>query len=410
MRVAFSNVEVSLEAPAQLHAAFDYRNASTETWSVADAFALGYHLFDSETETLVVDGERRPLAQDMPPGSGAHCDLVIPLPPEPGRYRIFISPMREHVAWFYERGWEFLLIEAEVNDAGAATLGRTRVTTAILLKRERFLNALKKLFTLPPQTVWRNRSLIRSLVRRDILGRYRGSFGGSFWTILNPLLLILTYFFVFGVVLRQRAENDPSRTGFLFYFLAGMLPWLAFSEAVGRAPSVMLEHRIFIKKLRFPVETLPVNLVLAGLVSECFGLVLFMLGFLVVRGLVPASALWLPVLIIPQFLFTAGLCWFLAALGVFIRDLAQFNGFLLTVWFFITPICYSENAPVPAAASAILKKNPMYVLVRGYRSIFLEGHAPQRGAVVKLWLVATIVFLLGYAWFHKLRKSFADII
>src|SRR2546423_14356594 len=109
---------------------------------------------------------------------------------------------------------------------------------------------------------------MRSMVRRDILGRYRGSLGGVFWTILNPLLLMVTYFFVFGMVLKAKFGNDPSRSGFALYFLAGMLPWLAFSEAVGRAPFVLLEHRTFIKKLLFPVGTLPVNMVLAGLVSE----------------------------------------------------------------------------------------------------------------------------------------------
>ena len=108
------------------------------------------------------------------------------------------------------------------------------------------------------------------MVRRDILGRYRGSFGGAFWTVINPLLLMLTYFFVFGVVLQSRFGRTASRTGFALYFLAGMLPWLAFSEAAGRAPSVMLEHRNFVKKLVFAVETLPVNLVVSGLVTELF--------------------------------------------------------------------------------------------------------------------------------------------
>ena len=91
-------------------------------------------------------------------------------------------------------------------------------------------------FVYPVITVWRNRGLIRVMVRRDILGRYRGSFGGAFWTIINPLLLMLTYFFVFGVVLRDRYDPHATWTSFALYFLAGMLPWLAFSEAAGRAP------------------------------------------------------------------------------------------------------------------------------------------------------------------------------
>src|SRR5262249_38664978 len=157
----------------------------------------------------------------------------------------------------------------------------------------------------------------------DILGRYRGSFGGSLWTVLSPLLLMLTYLFVFGVVLNSRFPGDPSRAGFALYYLAGILPWLAFSEAVGRAPGVLLEHRNFVKKLVFAVETLPVNLVVAGLVTEVLAVLLFC-GFLIfVRQAVPPTVLWLPVLLIPQLLFTAGLTWFLAALGVFVRDLGQ---------------------------------------------------------------------------------------
>ena len=155
-----------------------------------------------------------------------------------------------------------------------------------------------------------------------------------------------------------------------------MLPWLAFSEAAGRAPTVMLEHRNFVKKLVFAVETLPVNLVAAGLVTEFFAVVLFcVLAACVARQPLPVSVLWLPVLLVPQLLFTAGLSWFLAALGVFVRDLGQIMGFLMTIWFFITPICYPEDS-LPGAVAPLLTKNPMYVLVRGYRAIFLENPAP----------------------------------
>ncbi|OPZ80160.1 MAG: Teichoic acid translocation permease protein TagG [bacterium ADurb.Bin429] len=258
-------------------------------------------------------------------------------------------------------------------------------------------------------TIWRNRSLIRTMVRRDILGRYRGSFGGIFWTLLNPLLLMLTYFFVFGVVLEARFGPNSSRADFALYFLAGMLPWLAISEAAGRAPAVMLEHRNFVKKLVFPVETLPVNLVAAGLVTEVFGLVMFTAALWAARGTVPASVLWLPLLIVPQVLLTAGLAWFLAALGAFVRDLGQIIGFLLTLWFFLTPICYPE-ASLPAWAVPVLSKNPLYVLVRGYRDVFLEMQAPAFGALWKLWALSMAVCVAGHAWFYKLRKSFPDVI
>ena len=144
--------------------------------------------------------------------------------------------------------------------------------TASSVRRARLLRAIPKAFLLPARSVWRNRKLMGSMVRRDILSRYRGSFGGTLWTFLNPLLLMATYFFVFGVVLRTTFGADTSRTGFVLYFLAGMLPWLAFSEAVGRSPYVILEYRTFVKKIVFPLETLPMNLVISGAVTEAFGL------------------------------------------------------------------------------------------------------------------------------------------
>ncbi len=207
-------------------------------------------------------------------------------------------------------------------------------------------------------SLWRHRKLSLSMVRRDILARYRGSFGGALWTLLTPLRVMSTYFFVFGVVLNARFAGDSSRSGYVLYFLAGMLPWLAFSEAVGRAPSVILEYRTFVKKVVFPLETLPMNLVLAGLVTEAFGLIIFLCGLWIARGEVPVSVLWLPVLLVPQVLLTAGLSWLLAATGVFVRDLGQAIGFILTLWFFLTPICYEESKALPEWISHVLSVNP----------------------------------------------------
>jgi lipopolysaccharide transport system permease protein len=382
------------------------RNESPEAWRACDGFGIGYHIFDPANGMLIIDGPRIPL--EAAPGEPARLEIAVELPEEDGPYRVFVSPMREDVCWFYERGWHFLEIEAAVEN-GSARIERTRAVNRRTLAREDLVRSAGRAFVYPFLTIWRNRSLIRTMVRRDIVGRYRGSFAGAFWTLLNPLLLMLTYFFVFGVVLQAKFGADPSRSGFALYLLAGMLPWLAFSEAAGRAPWVMIEHRNFVKKLVFAIETLPFTLVVSGLLSEMFGLLLFSAGFFAIRGTLPLSVAWLPVLIVPQVLFAAGVAWFLAALGVFVRDLGQIIGFLLTLWFFLTPICYPESS-LPAMAVPLLAKNPIYVLVRGYRAIFLEGHAPAFGPLWKLWLVSLATFVLGHAWFYKLRKSFADII
>jgi lipopolysaccharide transport system permease protein len=387
------------------HLTFQLHNDSTETWRPSEGFAVSYHLFDADTGAVIADGPRILPPRDIAPQESFEVALPIDIPQDPGEYRFFVSPMREDSGWYYERGWPILLIEAAPQQPP-----RLRVTTQAAIRSEDNVRALRRAFTYPFLSIWRNRALIRAMVRRDILGRYRGSFGGAFWTIINPLLLMLTYFYVFGVILQSRFPGDPSRTGFALYFLAGMLPWLAFSEAAGRSPGVMLEHRNFVKKVVFAVETIPVNLVVSGLVTGFFAALLFSVILLVVRHTIPMTVLWLPVLLIPQFLFTAGVAWFLAALGVFVRDLGQIFGFLLTIWFFATPICYPEQS-MPPALVPVLSKNPIYVLVRGYRSIFLPpGHAPAFGALWKFWLLALIVFVLGYAWFYKLRKSFADLL
>ena len=382
-------------AGIEVRADFDIENAA--------GLSVGYHIFDPETDTLVVDGARTAVSTDW-----QHLEMRFPLPSVPGRYRVFVSPMQEDVAWFYERGWPFLLIDAVVA-GGAATVERWRIATTRTIVRERLRRAIGRFFALPFLTLWRNRGLIRTMSRRDLLGRYRGSFGGGLWTILTPLLLMLTYFFVFGVVLDAKFGADPSRSGFGLYFFAGMLPWLPFSEAAGRAPGVIWEHRNFVKKLVFPVDTLPVNLAVVGLIGELVMLALYTAGLALARGRVPASIAWLPLFLAPQILFTLGMCWFLAALGVFVRDLGQIIGFLLTVWFFVTPICYPESQ-MPPAAMGILSLNPLYVLVRFYRAAFLEGHGPSAAALAKFWALSLAVFFCGHAWFYKLRRSFADIV
>src|ERR1051326_4957393 len=302
---------------------------------------LGWQVFDPSSGAFLFEGEWSDVRE-------TNVDMRLDLPAGDGPYRVQVAPVADR--------HRFILIDARVHD-GQLEMDAPRVASAAALRRAWWREAIPKAFVFPARSLRENHKLIASMVRRDILSRYRGSFGGALWTFLNPLLLMATYFFVFGVVLRTRFGADTSRSGFVLYFLAGMLPWLAFAEAVGRAPSVILEHRNFVKKLVFPLETLPVNLVISGLVTEAFGLAIFLVGLLAARHAIPGSVVWLPVLIVPQLLLTLGLCWFLAALGVFVRDLATVTTIILTLWFFLTPICYPESN-LPPAALRILSFNP----------------------------------------------------
>ncbi len=362
---------------------------------------IGWQIFDPETGLFMSEGDWQPAERQM------HLD--IELPDHPGAYRIFVSPMIPGSGWAYQNGGRFLVVDAEVSKSGTLRILRQEVTTLSRLKWQGLPAALRRSCVEPFQAIGENVSLIRTMVRRDILSRYRGSFGDVLWTFLNPILLMATYFFVFGEVLQSRFPGDPSRSGYALYFLCGMLPWLAFNEPVNRASFAILENRNFVKKLVFPVEIIPVTHALSGLIMSLFASIVFLAVLLLTRGGIPLSIFWLPALILPQLLFTIGLGWMLASFGVFARDLGQISGFLLTLWFFLTPICYAESQ-LPAGALDILRKNPMYVMVHGYRRVLLEGQAPEAWPLLKLYLLAIFMFWLGYGLFRKLRRSFADVI
>jgi len=365
------------------------------------AWQLGWQIYDPHTGAFLQEGEWL----NTPGGT---VRLTIPLPAGPGRYHVFLSTRDDKLGWHFQRHYPFILVEAEV-EAGRILSCAAEVTTLARLRRRDWPRKAKLVLLQPVQTIRRNRRLIASLVRREILARYRGSVGDVLWTVLHPLLLMLTYFFVFGIVLQARFGADPSRSGFVLYFLAGMLPWLPFSEAVGRAPSSILENRNFVKKLVFPIETISVNHVLAGLVTEGFALIVFLTLLAFTRGAPPPTALLLPVLLVPQFLLTLGLCWFLSALGVFLRDLGQIIGFALTLVFFLTPICYPD-ASLPAWARNVLAGSPIYLLVDAYRAILLENRLPDAASLAALTVLSAAVFFLGHAFFWRFRKTFADVI
>jgi lipopolysaccharide transport system permease protein len=369
---------------------------------------LGYQVFDARSGRRVLDGAHTGLGQEWRPGEARPIAAEIALPPGEGLYRIVVSPVQEEVAWFYERGSEFLEIEV-MAAAGRVDVRSVRQATRSRERARRAAQLLARFIAYPVRNLLRHRSLIASLVRRDIVGRYRGSVGGAFWTVFHPLLLMVAYYFVFAVVLRVRFGAGQGSGDFVFYFLCGMLPWLAFSEAVGRSPNVVLDHSNFVKRVVFPLEILPLNLTLTGLVTEFFALLIFLAALLGTGRGLDWTAVYLPVILVPQLLLTAGLCWFLAALGVFLRDIGQIMGFVLTVWFFATPIVYPASA-LPEGWLWLFEKNPMYTVVEAYRAVFLESSPPSATPLLVLWAVAVAAFWLGYAWFYKVRKSFADLI
>lgn len=360
--------------------------------------ASGWQLLDARTGALIEEG----------PWVTEPAESEVPLPPEDGEYRVLVSTVSPERGWAYARGGNMRVVDFAMR-GGAMTILRDRSTTLRALRWEG-LPRRAVAFAMEPWTaIWRNRSLIAAMVSRDLQGRYRGSFGDRFWTIAQPLLLMVTYWFVFGVVLKTRFNGNPDPSIFVLYFLCGMLPWLAFSEAVGRAPNVVLENRNLVKKLVFPVEILPLNLVFSSLVTGGVALVIYLFFVRAILEWFPWTLLWLPFLLLPQFMLTAGICWAWAGIGLLARDLVQVNGFFLTTMFFLTPICYPEQS-LPAGLVPVLQKFPIYKLVAEYRLLLIAGSAPDWRVYGQLLLMAVVIFYLGYGVFRKLRPSFPDVL
>lgn len=396
MTIRFNQPEATPIGDGRIRVTFSIENAPT-------GLRVGYLLLDPLTGALIEDGDR----SDLP------NEITVTLPEEDGHYQAVISLVEEGVAWMHDRGGDALFLDAEVS-GGTARVIDLRHTTAASRARQRVAQVFQRALIYPFRVLWKNHALIASMVRRDIHGRYRGSVGGLFWTIINPLLMMATYTLVFGLILKVRF-GSPAEQGsvmnFPLYFIAGMLPWLAFSEAVGRSPGSVLEHRTLVKRVVFPIEIVPVNLTLTGLVSEFFGAIVFLTVLLAVRHAVPLTVAYLPLILVPQILLTVGLCWFLAGLGVFLRDIGQFLAFFLTLLFFATPICYAEpTTGVPTMLIRFFRVNPVYVMVRAYRAVMLEGQQPDWNSLAWLSAAGLVMFIFGFAWFYKSRKAFADVL
>jgi lipopolysaccharide transport system permease protein len=253
------------------------------------------------------------------------------------------------------------------------------------------------------------RHLLRDFLERDLQSRYVGSVGGFLWALIQPLLLLLVYTFVFSVVLRVRFGEEGSVTGFALYLYCGMLPWHAVAGALARSTEGLIQNRNLIRNARFPAKVLPTTVALSELVNQVIGTV-FLLAAMVFFGRLPSWTLLLvPVLVLLQVIFTLGLCYALSTLHVFFRDTAQLVVVALPLWMFLTPLFYPESR-VPESFRWVVGANPMSHLVRMYRSLILEGRVFDAGDLGVFAASAVLMFAAGYALFTRNHWKFADLV
>jgi len=257
--------------------------------------------------------------------------------------------------------------------------------------------------------LYHHRALVRSFVKRDLQARYKGSAVGLFWSVIHPLVMLVLYTFVFSTILKVRVGVGEGTENFALYLFCGLLPWNAFAEGLTRSTGVILEHANLIKRVIFPSEILPVYPVIAGIVNELIGFGILMGVLLVIGHPMTPVILVLPVILFLQFTLTTGLAWIIAGTTVFIRDLSQILGMILTLWFFLTPIFYPPSL-VPLGMRVLLFVNPMYVIVEAYRSLILKGQVPAWGGLAFLGLIALVVNWVGYRVFTRMQPAFADVL
>ncbi len=255
----------------------------------------------------------------------------------------------------------------------------------------------------------RHRSLIGSFVKRDLQARYRGSAIGLFWSVIHPLIMLVLYTFVFSTILKVRVGAAEGTGNFAIYLFCGMLPWTAVAEALSRSTGVVLEHTNLVKRTIFPVDVLPVYPVISAMVNELIGLAILFGALLLMGHRFTPLVLALPVVLVLQFAFTAGLAWIVAGTTVFVRDLGQVIGVGLTLWLFLTPIFYPPSL-VPEGWEVLLTINPMHALVETYRRLILLGQPPTWSSLATLGLCALTAFVAGHRVFTRMQPAFADVI
>lgn len=262
------------------------------------------------------------------------------------------------------------------------------------------------------RNLWSHRELTLQLAGREIRERYRGAQLGFLWVMLPPLLMLAIYTFVFSVLFDARWGRGPGETRgeFALTLFAGMVLYQLFADVVTRAPSLVESHRSYVKKVVFPLEVLVVKALLTACFTTLVGYGIWLVGWVAVKQTWPHLTLaWLPVVLAPVVLATAGVSWILSSLGVFVRDLRPGVTLGVQALFFLTPIFYSLEV-VPAPFRGLLRLNPLTHSVEAVRAILMWGTSPDWTSLGVALVGSALLAVSGYAFFVKSKRAFADVL
>ncbi len=257
-----------------------------------------------------------------------------------------------------------------------------------------------------------NISLIKQLAWRDIIGRYQGSILGLIWSFINPLIMLMVYTFVFSVVFKARwgsSQSSDSKAEFALILFSGLIIHTFFAEVLNRSPSLIVSNSNYVKKVVFPLETLPYVNITSALFHACVSIAVLLLGLVLINGTIHWTIAFLPIIFTPLILLSLGISWILASLGVYLRDMNQITSIITTILLFISPVFFPLSS-IPEQYQAIVIANPLTFIIEQTREVIIWGNLPNFTGLLTYFIFAFIFAQLGIIFFQKTRNGFADVL
>ncbi len=252
------------------------------------------------------------------------------------------------------------------------------------------------------------RNLVTEFVKSDLRARYVGSTLGIYWSIVNPILLLIIYTLVFSVILGVRFKGGQSSDHYALYLFCGMLPWLTFQESITTSVGILPKNASLIKNVVFPLKTLHTSMVISGLISELIGIAILLVFRLVLLHSIGNLFPLLLVIIFFQFFMTMGFALFLSALNVFFRDVNPLMRPLIRMWMYLTPVFFPLSI-VPSTVRFFIYLNPMTPLIMAYRDVLLNDKLPGVGFIYFM-IFSIVIFIYGYRFFTKNHMKLVDLL
>ena len=252
--------------------------------------------------------------------------------------------------------------------------------------------------------IWAYRSMIRSLVHKDLRGRYQASVLGFLWTFIVPLCQLLVYTVVFSVILKNNIEK------FYLYLFVALIPWNFFSACLTGGSSCIIQQQSLVNKIYFPREVIPIAFVTGAFVNMCYcEIVVFIVALLSGVQFNVLGLLCLPVVMAIEYILALGITMIMSAIDVYFRDLEHILGIISMAWMFMTPIMYDISIAGGGMLGTIIRLNPMTPIVTAYRDILYKGGVPEMGTLGIALGMGLVFLVVGFLVFGKLKRRFSEV-